>query len=86
VFSSLQNARGIDTTRDLRLSPSISTITKGFARVVANMKWKSVAIVTSRKFTLINGCYWNEICVNLGIDLMIETFRISEIFLFAQNE
>ncbi|KYB27701.1 Retinal guanylyl cyclase 2-like Protein [Tribolium castaneum] len=42
-----KTTRGIDTTRDLRLAPSIPTITRGFAKVVANMKWKSVAIVAS---------------------------------------
>ncbi|XP_044266465.1 retinal guanylyl cyclase 2 isoform X2 [Tribolium madens] len=42
-----KSTRGIDT-RDLRLAPSIPTITTGFAKVVANMKWKSVAIVASR--------------------------------------
>ncbi|XP_068903394.1 retinal guanylyl cyclase 2 isoform X4 [Tenebrio molitor] len=58
-----KNARGIDTTRDLRLSPSISTITKGFARVVANMKWKSVAIVTSR------GGWWPSLSQSIDVQL-----------------
>ncbi|XP_063902841.1 retinal guanylyl cyclase 2 isoform X2 [Zophobas morio] len=58
-----KSPKEIDITQDLRLSPSIPTITKGFARVVLNMKWKSVAIVTSR------GGWWPSLSQSIDIQL-----------------
>ncbi|CAH0556431.1 unnamed protein product [Brassicogethes aeneus] len=38
----------IDTEQKSRLSPSIPAITSGFSRVVLEMKWKSVAIISGK--------------------------------------
>ena len=81
LFHYFQSPKEIDITQDLRLSPSIPTITKGFARVVLNMKWKSVAIVTSSKFAQINEwCLNLKICFNLGLIWELKFSRLREVW------